>query len=71
MQLAPTIVPEPLQRCIVFEFYSDCTQAPVIIEEVMEFGSLFDFPGYASNVLLKIPPGEYVCATARDPLHTL
>ena len=71
VQLSPTIVSFPLRRCIVFEFYSDCVQAPVIIEEVLEFGSLFDFPGYASNVPLKIPPGEYVCATARDPLHTL
>ena len=71
VQLSPTIASYPLQRCIVFEFYSDCVQAPVIVEEVLEFGSLFDFPGYASDVPLKIPPGQYVCATARDPLHTL
>ncbi|UCC31583.1 MAG: hypothetical protein JSU86_04750, partial [Phycisphaerales bacterium] len=48
VQLSPTIASFPLQRCIVFEFYSDCVQAPVIVEEALVFGSLFDFPGYAS-----------------------
>jgi hypothetical protein len=34
---------------------------------------MFNFPGHAGNVPLSVPVGQscYVCATARDPLHTL
>jgi hypothetical protein len=72
VQLSPIIVggPGTLQRCVELEFFSDCVTAPTLHEETMAFGSLFNLTGFASGVF-KIPAGEYVCVTARDPLHTL
>lgn len=62
---------QPLTRCIEFEFFRNCVQAAAVVRETMSFGLPFDFPGQATGVTLEIPAGAYVCATARDPLHTL
>lgn len=72
LQLSPVIADQPIHRCIEFEFFSDCVQNSFVIQQDMKFGGLFDFPGRASGQLLKIPSTRpFVCATARDPLHTL
>ncbi len=71
VQLSPVVSPGPLRRCIVFEFYSSCVEEPVVVERTLEFGQPFNLPGYAENVVLEVPAGRYVCATARDPKHTL
>ncbi|MCH9002375.1 MAG: hypothetical protein IIC02_07355 [Planctomycetes bacterium] len=71
VQLSPTIVPGPLQRCIEFEFFADCASEPEIFRTEMDFGLPFDLPGTAKNVFFKIPANKYLCVTARDPLHTL
>jgi hypothetical protein len=71
VQLSPVMVPQGLNRCIEFEFYSDCVTTPVVVSQTLHFGLPFDLPGYATDVALKIPAGNYLCVTARDPLHTL
>ena len=71
IELSPTIHEAPLSRCIVFELYSDCFSPPIVIEQTVEFGGPFDFPGQVDSVTFKVPGGNYGCLTARDPLHTL
>ncbi len=71
VQFSPTMVPGPLNRCILFEFYSSCVEPPTVVEQVLEFGLPYSLPGQAANVMLKIPAGKYACVTARDPLHSL
>ncbi|MCH7925184.1 MAG: hypothetical protein IIC51_06585 [Planctomycetes bacterium] len=71
VQLSPTNVPGPLQRCIEFEFFADCASEPEIFRTEIDFGLPFDLPGNAKNVFFKIPANKYLCVTARDPLHTL
>ena len=71
VQLSPPVVGGALERCIEFEFYSDCIGAPEAVHEVVTFGGPFNLPGMARDITLCIPPANYACATARDPLHTL
>ncbi|MGB2987218.1 MAG: hypothetical protein WBE26_15215, partial [Phycisphaerae bacterium] len=71
VQLSPTMTPGPLHRCIEFEFYSNCVEPPLVEELTLEFGLPYNLPGYATNVVTKVPAGQYACVTARDPLHTL
>jgi hypothetical protein len=71
VQLSPPIAAAPIRRCIVLEFFSDCVAPPIVVEETLDFGPPFNFPGNAKDVLTKVPAGQYGCVTARDPLHTL
>ncbi|MFH1109541.1 MAG: cohesin domain-containing protein [Planctomycetota bacterium] len=71
VQLSALMTPNLLHRCIEFEFYQNCTDEPVVIEQTLDFGGMFNFPGYVHSVVLKVPPGPYGCVTARDPRHTL
>lgn len=71
LQLSPLMTPSSLHRCIVFEFFTNCYDPPVVVEQTLEFGGLYNFPGTASNVELKVPAAQYGCVTARDPRHTL
>jgi len=71
VQLSPVVSPNLLRRCIVFEFFSTCDEPPTVVEQTLDFGGLFNFPGTAGNVTLKVPAGQYGCVTARDPRHTL
>jgi hypothetical protein len=71
VQLSAVMASRLLKRCIEFEFYSNCQEDPVVVEQTLEFGGLFNFPGEANDVVLKVPPGQYACVTARDPRHTL
>lgn len=71
VQLSAVMTSNLISRCIEFEFYGDCTEPPVVIEQTLDFGGLFNFPGSANNVTLKVPLGNYGCVTARDPRHTL
>ena len=61
----------PLERCIEFEFYTDCVGLPEVVRKVITFGGIFNDPGWVRDVLVCVPPGKYACVTARDPLHTL
>jgi len=74
LQLSPTMTSKPgegLERCIKFELFSNCTQAPLVFEENVVFGGLFDLVGKV-NTTIKIPSaGQFECITARDQLHTL
>ena len=74
LQLSPTMTSKPgegLTRCIKFELFSNCVQAPLVFEENVTFGGLFDLVGKV-NTTIKIPSaGQFECITARDQLHTL
>ena len=70
VQLSPIMTPGTLVRCIIFEFFLDCVQAPVFFEEDLVFGPPFDFPGHATPTY-HVPKGQFACMSARDPLHTL
>ena len=65
------MVAGPLYRCIEFDFFSSCVEPPQQAQAQLRFGLPFDLPGHAKNIEFKIPAGQYFCATARDPLHTL
>ena len=71
VQLSPTISPALLRRCVEFEFFANCSSDPVVIQQTFDFGGAFNFPGFSDSMVLKVPAGQYLCATARDPLHTL
>lgn len=74
IQLSPTMVTKPgggITRCIKFEVFSNCVQPPLVFEEDMVFGGLFNLIGHF-NGNIKIPSAtQPVCITARDQLHTL
>jgi len=69
VQLSPTMVAGPVQRCITFDLW-DCDAAPgsqqVSISKDISFSG-----GFASAVNVPIPGGGWDCLTARDALHTL
>jgi hypothetical protein len=71
VQFSAIMAPGLLQRCIEFELYKNCVEDAVVVQQTLDFGGLFNFPGEALHVTLKVPPGQYACATARDPRHTL
>lgn len=74
IQLSPTMVTKPgggITRCIKFEVFSNCVQPPLVFEDDMVFGGLFNLIGHF-NGNIKIPSStQPVCITARDQLHTL
>ena len=75
LQLSPTMAGMPggdaLTRCIKFEVFSDCMTAPLVFQEDVSFGGLFDLVG-KSQTSVKIPTASQPgCITARDQLHTL
>jgi hypothetical protein len=66
VQLSPTVVGGPFDRCITFELWECPGEAPAaIVEEVMTF------TGGLANATVLVPCGGYTCITARDALHTL
>jgi hypothetical protein len=75
VELSPSMADDPknqpLQRCVEFEFFANCVQQPIVVQQTMSFGLPFNLPGHADDVVLKVPAGQYACVTARDPLHTL
>ncbi len=66
VELSPTIVPAPRQRCITFDLWNCTGNQHAIIEETVTFNS-----GLATGVELEVPGGTWTCMTARDRLHTL
>jgi hypothetical protein len=70
VQFQPTILNDDMDRCIEFEFYANCVEAPDIFQVDMHFGGPFDLTGKAT-VPMKVPAGQWACLAARDPLHTL
>lgn len=75
LELSPSLANDPshqpLQRCIEFALYSNCTIEPVRVQATVDFGLPFNLPGLAGRVEVPVPAGQYVCITARDTLHTL
>ncbi|MCH8252218.1 MAG: hypothetical protein IID36_07175 [Planctomycetes bacterium] len=77
VQLSPTIAGALLTRCIEFCFFNcdnDFGGVEVAcVEQEVTFGGIFSPPGVAQQVTVDIPCtfGQYDCASARDPLHTL
>jgi len=74
VQLSPTMEAGPVQRCIELQLYDEfvgCETPAAAISGTYTFGLPFDLPGRSSRVLIDVPAGDYRCATARDPLHTL
>jgi hypothetical protein len=55
----------PFTRCIHIELHDCLGGEPHVIEQTMTFS------GGVASAELEIPCGEWVCITARDPLHTL
>jgi len=72
IQLSPTMdTGGPLTRCIEFEVFANCVQAPLTFCEDITFGGLFDLTGHFDGIV-KIPSAvQPACITARDKLHTL
>jgi hypothetical protein len=70
VQLSPPIVGNPIDRCITFEFFSNCVEDPTVFCDTCTFGFPYDFRGHCSPKL-KVPKGQFACITARDCLHTL
>jgi hypothetical protein len=72
--LSPTSQSKPgdnLTRCIKFTLFSNCIQEPLVFEDNVSFGGLFDFIGKSTGKI-KIPgSGQWDCITAQDQLHTL
>jgi hypothetical protein len=72
VQLSPNMDPGPFTRCIEFQLWTACS--PLIVGDPfcveMEFGGDYHGPGKAED-LIKVPKGQYMCLTARDPAHTL
>ena len=71
LQLSAPMVPSSLERCIEFEFFSDCVGQPEVLRRKITFGYPYGFPGHAHGIDFKVPSANYRCVTARDPLHTL
>jgi hypothetical protein len=69
VQLQPKIAGD-LSRCINFELFDDCVNEPVLIQQELIFGGIWDFVGHFTDGM-KIPKGQYFCITARDQQHTL
>lgn len=69
VELSPTIVPLPVDRCISFEVFNCPNVTPQVIERVMTFD---DVAGAAiATDTICVPLGTVTCVTARDRLHTL
>lgn len=72
VQLSPLLATKPtgVTRCIEFEAWTDCVQAPIVFCRSLVFGGLFDLTGHFTDTL-KMPKGQFACLTARDKSHTL
>jgi hypothetical protein len=73
VELSPTMDAGPITRGIEFSV-SDCgsiaNPEPVTTCADVDFGFPFNIPGHG-EAQAKIPPGNWLCIEARDPLHTL
>lgn len=74
IQMSPTMRTAPgatLTRCIKFEVFNNCLNAPLVFEQDIHFGGLFDFVGKFTDQI-KIPDAiQPACITARDQHHSL
>lgn len=74
VQLSPTMDTKAgggITRCIKFEVFNNCVQAPVVFEADLLFGGLLQLIGHF-NGHIKIPAAvQPECITARDQHHTL
>jgi hypothetical protein len=70
VHLSPTMNPGLFTRAIEIELWDDCASGSVKQCIEMEFGPPANFKAHAQSSL-KIEKGNYLCITAKDPLHTL
>lgn len=68
--ISAPMTPLLISRCIELELFTDCLHSPLVIQQPVLLGGLFNFPGTA-RFAIKVPAAQYRCITARDPLHTL
>ncbi len=68
--ISAPMTPLLVSRCLELEFFVDCLHPPLVIQQPVLLGGLFNFPGI-TRFSLKIPAAQYRCLTVRDPLHTL
>lgn len=62
---------DTMTRCIKFTLYSNCAEEPLVFEDDVIFGGVYEFVG-KSTPKIKIPGiGNWSCITAQDQLHTL
>jgi hypothetical protein len=75
LQLSPTMAGHPgddsLTRCIKFEMYPNSLTAPLVFQEDVDFGGLWDLVGKSQTSVKITGAGQWNCITARDQLHTL
>jgi hypothetical protein len=70
LQLSPVMAGD-VERCIDFDLYADCVQAPFSFSEELFFGGIWDHVGHFTD-MMKIPSaGQWICITAKDQLHSL
>jgi hypothetical protein len=69
VQLSPILAGD-LQRCIKFELFSNCVEAPMVVEKDLFFGGAWDHIGHFTDAI-KVPVGQFACVTARDQKHSL
>jgi hypothetical protein len=70
LQLSP-IMAGDVERCINFQLYADCVQAPFEFQQELFFGGLWDHVGHFTEIK-KIPgSGQWFCVTAMDQQHSL
>lgn len=69
VQLSPILAGD-LQRCIKFELFSNCVEAPIVVEKDLFFGGAWDHIGHFTDAI-KVPVGQFACVTARDQKHSL
>jgi hypothetical protein len=73
VELSPMMGPGPLTRGIEFSV-SDCGSVanadPVDVCADIDFGLPFNLPGHGV-AQAKVPPGNWLCIEAEDPLHAL
>ncbi len=70
IELSPTIVQGPLERCITFTLQR-CGVSTAEVQLAIDFGGVFSVSGMAEDISVLIPAGAWECLMARDELHTL
>ncbi len=69
VQLSPILAGD-VTRCIVFELFEDCAQAPRVLERELHFRGEYDHLGRLIEEL-EVPLERFSCITARDKHHSI
>jgi hypothetical protein len=74
VQLSPTMKTKQgdgVTRCIKFEVFNNCVQAPITFSRDLLFGGLLQLVGHFNGHVKIDGAVQPACITARDQLHTL